>query len=65
MPKTYSRKITRNTDMRLCKLRSKRMRSNRMHGGLRLRIKAEDVGSPEEEKTSKSAFRLRSEVSRT
>lgn len=32
---------------------------------LRLRIKAEDVGSPEEEKTSKSAFRLRSEVSRT
>ncbi|MCQ4574573.1 MAG: hypothetical protein NOU37_04940 [Candidatus Brocadiales bacterium] len=41
------------------------MRSNRMHGGLRLRIKAEDVGSPEEEKTSKSAFRLRSEVSRT
>lgn len=32
---------------------------------LRLRIKAEDVGSPEEEKTGKSAFRLRSEVSRT
>ncbi len=31
---------------------------------LRLRIKAEDVGSPEEEKTGKSAFRLRSEVSR-